>query len=69
MLAIRKKTTVKDRKIIIEIPEIFGDQVEIIILSDVDEKKVDYWSEQEIENMGKSKSHAKDIDNEDYSKW
>ena len=69
MLAIRKKSKVVDRKVTIEIPENFGDQVEIIILSDIDEKNVDYWSEQEINNIGKSISLVKDIDNEDYSKW
>ncbi|MHB1687478.1 MAG: hypothetical protein ACYCVH_08895 [Ignavibacteriaceae bacterium] len=69
MLALRKKTKVVDRKITIEIPESFGNEVEIIILSDVDEKKIDYWSKQEIDNIGKSISLVKDIDNEDYSKW
>ena len=69
MLAIRKKTKVVDRKITVEIPESFGNEVEIIILSDVDEKKIDYWSKQEIEKIGKSISVVKDIDNEDYSKW
>ncbi len=54
MLAIRKKAPVHDRKVTIEIPESFGDLVEIIILSDIEEKEVEYWSKDEIDNFGKS---------------
>jgi hypothetical protein len=69
MLAIRQKKQVVDNKIVIEIPENFGSEVEVIILSNSDEKKVDYWSKKEISELGKTITLVKDIDNEDYSKW
>jgi len=69
MLAIRQKKQVVDNKIVIEIPENFGSEVEVIILSNIDEKKVDYWSKKEISELGKTITIVKDIDNEDYSKW
>jgi hypothetical protein len=69
MLAIRQKKQVVDNKIVIEIPENFGSEVEVIILSNIDEKKVDYWSKKEISELGKTITLVKDIDNEDYSKW
>ncbi len=68
MLAIRQKKQVVDNKIVIEIPENFGSEVEVIILSNIDEKKVDYWSKKEISELGKTITFVKDIDNEDYSK-
>lgn len=40
MLAIRQKKQVVDNKIVIEIPENFGSEVEVIILSNIDEKKL-----------------------------
>ena len=69
MLAIRQKKQVVDNKIVIEIPENFGSEVEVIILSNIDEKKVDFWSKKEISELGKTITFVKDIDNEDYSKW
>ena len=54
MLAIRKKSPVVDRKVTIEIPENFGDQVEIIILSNIDEMKIERLSKEEIGNIDKS---------------
>ncbi len=54
MLAIRKKIAVKGRKVTVEIPESFGDQVEIIVLSDIDEMKNERFSKAEIGNIDKS---------------
>jgi hypothetical protein len=69
MLAIRQKRKVVDKKVIIDIPENFGSEVEVIILSDINEKSIEYWSKEEIESMGLTASVLKDIDDEDYSKW
>ncbi|MDP3683404.1 MAG: hypothetical protein Q8S01_05675 [Ignavibacteria bacterium] len=69
MLALRKKEKVINKMITIDIPENFGNEVEIIILSVADEKKGLYWSESEIALMGSVPLLVKDIDNEDYSAW
>jgi len=69
MLAIRQKRKVVDKKVVIDIPENFGSEVEIIVLSDINERNIDYWSKEEIESMGLTSSLLKDIDEEDYSKW
>ncbi|MBU0560871.1 MAG: hypothetical protein KKD86_18375 [Bacteroidetes bacterium] len=69
MLALRKKEKVVNKMITIDVPENFGNEVEIIILSDADEKKGMYWSESEIALMGSVPTLVKDIDNEDYSAW
>ena len=42
MLSIRQRKSVVDKKITVEVPESFGNEVEIIILSDADEKKKIY---------------------------
>lgn len=39
MIAIRQKKNVVDKKVIVDIPDCFGDEVEIIILSNADENK------------------------------
>lgn len=39
MLAIRQKKNVIDKKVIVDIPDSFGNEVEVIILSDADENK------------------------------
>lgn len=39
MLAIRQRKNVVDNKVIVEVPSNFGDEVEIIILSNSDEQK------------------------------
>ena len=39
MLAIRQKKNVIDNKVIVEVPNNFGDEVEVIILSNSDEQK------------------------------
>ena len=69
MLALRRKEKVVNKMITIDVPENFGNEVEIIILSDADEKKGMYWSESEIALMGSIPLLVKDIDNEDYSAW
>lgn len=69
MLVIRQKRKVVDKKVIIDIPENFGSEVEVIILSDINDKSIEYWSKEEIEKMGLTTSVLKDIDDEDYSKW
>ncbi|NCS90099.1 MAG: hypothetical protein CO127_07390 [Ignavibacteria bacterium CG_4_9_14_3_um_filter_36_18] len=69
MFALRKKEKVINKIITIDIPENFRNEVEIIILSDADEKKGMYWSEAEIALMGSIPTLIKDIDSEDYSAW
>ncbi|MDP2302858.1 MAG: hypothetical protein Q8N03_10600 [Ignavibacteria bacterium] len=69
MLALRKREKVINKIVTIDIPENFGDEVEVIILSNADEKKGLYWSESEIALMGSVPLLVKDIDNEDYSAW
>lgn len=69
MLALRQRKKVIERKITIEIPENFGNEVEIIILSDIDEKNVEFWSKEEIEKMGTIASVSYSLDDEDFSKW
>jgi hypothetical protein len=44
MLAIRQKKNVKDKKVVIDIPDSFGDEVEIIILSAADEDKAEEYN-------------------------
>lgn len=39
MLAIRQRENVIDNKVIVEVPNNFGDEVEVIILSNADEQK------------------------------
>ncbi len=39
MLAIRQRKNVVDNKVIVEVPSNFGDEVEVIILSNADEQK------------------------------
>jgi hypothetical protein len=39
MLAIRQRKNVVDNKVIVEVPNNFGDEVEVIILSNSDEQK------------------------------
>ena len=41
MLAIRQKKNVVDKRVIVDIPDSFGDEVEIIILSNADENKAE----------------------------
>ena len=42
MQAIRQRKSVIDKKITVEIPDSFGDEVEIIVLSNADEKTNSY---------------------------
>ncbi len=66
MLAIRQRKKISDGKITIEVPENFGDEVEVIILSDIDENKIEFWSIEEIEKLGTIASVSSDLDDEDY---
>ena len=54
MKALKLKMRVKNGKIIIPVPEDFGDTVEVILLANEDS---DFWQDNEIENMGKILSH------------
>lgn len=65
MLAIRQRKKISDGKITIEVPENFGDEVEVIILSDIDENKIEFWSIEEIEKLGTIASVSSDLDDED----
>jgi len=70
MTAIRNFTKVKDCMINIKLPEEFEDQeVEVIIMPKEEEYK--FWSDEEIDNIGKIGfiSSSFDDDDEDYSKW
>jgi len=60
MLAIRQKINVKNNKVTIEIPPYFGEEVEVIVLSNKDEKSLEYWSLDEIDKMGKTIGQVKD---------
>jgi hypothetical protein len=70
MVAIREKKIVKDGKVVIEIPENFGNNVEVIVLADNDAIAFEYWTKEEIDNLGKTSALTSyDLDDEDYSKW
>lgn len=49
MLSIRQRKSVVDKKITVEVPENIGNEVEIIILSNADEKKNTY-GKSELQN-------------------
>ena len=65
MIAIREKKLVLDGKITINVPSSFGEEVEVIILS---EKDFGFWTDEEIQSLGLI-GQKQDIDNEDYSAW
>ncbi|MBS4027260.1 MAG: hypothetical protein KGZ58_01375 [Ignavibacteriales bacterium] len=65
MIAMRETKTVREGKIIMNVPDNFGSEVEVIILSP-ETKEVQYWSESEIHAMGNIPL-KKDFDNEDYT--
>ncbi len=66
MKALKIKTKVKDGKIIINVPEDFGDIIEVILLENGD---YDFWQDNEIENMGKILSQKRPLDNQEYDTW
>ncbi len=59
MKALKLKMTVKNGKIVIPVPEDFGDTVEVILLSNEDS---DFWQDNELENMGKILSQKRPWD-------
>jgi hypothetical protein len=69
MIALREKKQVQDGKIVIEVPENFGKEVEVIVLAEVDGESIEYWTAEEIENLGKTSAGQDLDDDEDYSKW
>jgi hypothetical protein len=68
MKALRFIKNVSKQRISIDIPKDFGTRVEILIFPVEDE--YDFWSDEEISNMGKiALSKELEIDDTDYSKW
>jgi len=72
MTAIRDFVKVKEHKIQYTLPKDFNySEVEIIILPKESSKEWSFWSDDEIENFGKTSFglSKNDYDDEDYSKW
>jgi len=63
-----RKEVLDDGKIVLTIPKNFGSIVEIIILGRLDDD-VEFWNEDEIGRLGKTKSLSADLAAEDYSQW
>lgn len=71
MTAIREFIKVKNRRIVLDLPEDFNyENVEIVIMP-AKEEDWEYWSEKEIGEVGKIGliSSSFEDDDEDYSKW
>jgi len=68
MQALKLRQKVVDGEINLKIPKEFGTIVEIIILGRF-EDEVEFWNEEEIKALGKTKTLYTDIDQEDYSQW
>lgn len=68
MQALKVRQKVVDGEIILKVPKEFGAIVEIIILGRL-EDEIDFWNEDEIKDLGKTKTLYKDIDQEEYSQW
>jgi len=66
MLALKVRQKVVDGQIILKVPKEFGSTVEVIILGRLDEE-IEFWNEDEIKNLGKTKTLSTDFDAEDYS--
>lgn len=70
MIAIREKKKVQDGKVVIHIPESFGEEVDVIVLAEGNGSEIEFWTDEEIANLGKvSVLRSDDLDDEDYSKW
>ena len=70
MVALRKYMKVENHELHIRLPDGFDyDEVEVVIMPKNDE--IDFWSEDEIESIGKIglSSLSFEEDDEDYSKW
>jgi len=68
MQALRIRQKVVDGEIILKVPKEFGAVVEIIILGRL-EDEIDFWNEDEIKDLGKTKTLYQNIDQEEYSQW
>ncbi len=71
MTALREFIKVRNREINIQLPVDFDYQeVEVIIIPKSDEE-IEFWSEEELNNIGKIGLHSSvfEYDDEDYSKW
>ena len=74
MLAIKEITTVKNHQIVLGLPDDFdeNEEVEVIVLSKkLAELDYDFWSGDELEQVGKIGLNSKSFveDDEDYSTW
>ena len=61
MQAIKGKVTVKNRQVIIDLPESFADdeEVEVVVLAKShDAADFEFWHEDELENCGKIGLHS-----------
>ena len=68
MQALKVRQKVVDGEIVLKIPKEFGAVVEIIILGRLEEE-IDFWNEDEIKSLGRTKTHYTEVDTEDYSQW
>ncbi|MBI5472500.1 MAG: hypothetical protein HY961_09165 [Ignavibacteriae bacterium] len=70
MVSLRERKRVTDGKVVIEIPEGFGNEVEVIVLAEGSAYPFEYWTSEEIARLGKTTGLSSDnLDKEDYSKW
>lgn len=68
MQALKVRQKVVDGQITLKVPEEFGATVEAIILECLDDE-IEFWNEDEIKSLGKTKTLSTDFDSKDYSKW
>ncbi len=68
MQALKLRKEVVDGQVVLKIPKDFGTIVEVIILARL-EDEIEFWNENEIKDLGKTKGFYKDFDTEDYSQW
>ncbi len=61
MQALRLRENVKDGKIVLTIPKEFGPVVEIILLAPSHDD-VEFWSEDEIRDLGKTRVQSGSLD-------
>ena len=66
MQALKLRDYVKDGQVVLTIPKEFGPVVEIILLAPSHDE-IEFWQEDEIQNLGKTRTLVKDLDDEDYS--
>jgi|LakMenEpi03Aug12_release.lakeMendotaPanAssembly.Ray.scaffolds.fasta_scaffold716586_1 hypothetical protein len=71
MTAIREFIKVKNHQVTINLPNDFNyEEVEVIVMPH-NKQETNYWSNEELYNIGKIGLHSKSFesDDEDYSKW